>query len=306
MGKTVLVTGGSGFLGSHTANALSRAGYKVRIFDSEPSPYLQDDQTMILGDITDAQTLKSAIQGCDYVYHFAGIADIERANENPVQTATINIGGTVQLLQACLEEHIKRFVFASTVYVYSDSGGFYRASKQASESFIELYQEKFGLDYTILRYGSLYGRRAGAENSIYKLIQSAFEKGELVYNGDPDAVRDYIHVADAARLSVDILDDTYANRHFILTGQERMRVSDLMRMIAEMMPNNPTLKFGEKTLSAHYVMTPYTYAPKLGHKLTSNDHIDLGQGLLDCITDIDEQLRQKNTNDPIVVTASKK
>ncbi len=289
----VLLTGGSGFLGSHTANALTRAGYKVRIFDREESPYKLPEQEMVIGDITDRAALEKALKGCDYVYHLAGIADIGDAGKDPYRTAEVNILGTLGVLEAARNAGIKRFIFASTVYVYSNSGGFYRASKQACEGFIELYQEQFNLPYTILRYGSLYGRRAGPENGIYKLIKSALENGEITYNGDPDAMREYIHVADAAKLSVDILDEKYANRHVVLTGNERLRVADLMRMIAEMLPNKPNLKFGEQNLQGHYVMTPYNYSPKLGLKLAGNDHIDLGQGLLDCIAEFHENAEQQ-------------
>ncbi|MCK5285531.1 MAG: NAD(P)-dependent oxidoreductase [Alphaproteobacteria bacterium] len=286
--ETVLVLGGGGFLGSHTADALSAAGYKVRIFDRTPSPYLSPEQEMIVGDIMDTELISKVVKGCDYIYHFAGIADLEDAKQRPVDTCRINVLGTVQALEAARKIGIKRFIFASTVYVYSNSGGFYRASKQACENFIEEYHKTYDLPYTILRYGSLYGRRAGLKNGINRLIRSAIEDGEIIYNGDPEAMREYIHVNDAAQLSVDILDKKYANRRLMLTGQNRMRVVDLMKMIAEMVPNKPQVNFGEKTLSAHYVMTPYNYNPKLAHKLTSNDHIELGQGLLDCIDDIYE------------------
>lgn len=287
---TVLVLGGSGFLGSHTADALSDAGYAVRIFDREPSAFLRPDQKMIVGDMMDDAALKNAITGCDYVYHLAGIADIETAKGAPLDTANINIMGTLKALEAARLAGVKRFVFSSTVYVYSSSGAFYRASKQACENFIETYKEVYGLDYTILRYGSLYGRRAGPTNGIFKLITSALESGEIVYKGDPDAMREYIHVEDAAALSVQILAPEYANRHLILTGAERMRVADLMRMLAEMMPNKPAFRFGDKELVAHYTMTPYTYNPKVGHKLVRTDHIDLGQGILDCIAEVHERL----------------
>ncbi len=289
--QKVLIIGGSGFLGSHTANALSRAGYAVRIFDHAESRYLQPGQEMVVGDITDSNALSAATNGCEYVYHFAGIADIEEANENPIETCRSNILGTCYALEASVKNQVKRFVFASTVYVYSDSGGFYRVSKQACEGFIESYQKRYGLPYTILRYGSLYGRRAGPTNGIYRLIRAAIETGEITYKGSREAVREYIHVADAARLSAEILDKQYENRHFVLTGQERLRVADIMRMIAEMLPNKPRLNFNEENRdSAHYIMTPYAYSPKIGHKLTSNDHIDLGQGLLDCIADMHREI----------------
>lgn len=288
LSKKVLVMGGSGFLGSHVADALSDAGYAVTIFDMHPSPYLRADQKMIVGDILSPDQLARAMTGMDYVYHFAGIADIEEARGRPVDTCKYNILGTTYALEAARQCQVKRFVFASTVYVYSNSGSFYRASKQAAETLVESYQDVYGLDFVILRYGSLYGRRAGPTNGIYKLIHSGLEKGEIVYEGDPDAMREYIHVCDAARLSVQILDDSYKNRHLVLTGQERLRVTDLMRMVAEMMPGKPCFRAGEKKLAAHYVMTPYNYNPRIGHKLTTNDHVDLGQGLLDCIAEAHE------------------
>lgn len=285
---TVLLTGGSGFLGGYTANALSEAGYKVRIFDHVASPFLLDGQEMIIGDITDLDSVVNAAKGCDYLYHLAGIADIEEAKKRPLDTGTVNIQGTLNALEAARINNMKRFVFASTVYVYSDRGSFYRVSKQACENYIETYQTVYGLPFTILRYGSLYGRGAGPTNGVHRLIQSAMDTGEIVYNGDENAMREYIHISDAAKLSVDMLAKEYENRHMILTGNERMKITDIMRMIAEMLPNNPKIKFKEKILAAHYVMTPYTYNPKLGQKIVKNDHIDLGQGLLDCIAEMHE------------------
>ena len=286
---TVLLTGGSGFLGSYTANALTEAGFKVRIFDCEPSEFLTADQEMIVGDITDLDNVVEAAKDCDYIYHLAGIADIEEAKERPIDTGRINIVGTINALEAARINNIKRFVFASTVYVYSDRGSFYRVSKQACENYIETYKMVHDIPFTILRYGSLYGRRAGPTNGIYKLIKSAIDTGEIIYYGDENAMREYIHISDAARLSVEILDEQYENTHVILTGNERMKIVDIMRMIAEMLPNKPKLKFGEEVMAGHYVMTPYTYNPKLGQKLVGNNHIDLGQGLLDCIAELYEQ-----------------
>ncbi len=290
--KTALLTGGSGFLGSYVADALSEAGYAVRIFDRVPSNYLTSDQEMIVGDVTDTQAVIDAAQGCDYIYHLAGIADIEEAKERPVDTGLVNIGGTINALEAARVHDVERFVFASTVYVYSDRGGFYRVSKQACENYIETYKMLHNIPFTILRYGSLYGRRAGSTNGIYKLIKSAIDTGKIVYYGDENAMREYIHIADAAKLSVDILDKQYENTHVVLTGNERMKVIDVMRMIAEMLPNKPKLSFGEEAMAGHYVMTPYTYNPKLGKKLVSSDHIELGQGILDCIAEIYEQEQQ--------------
>jgi UDP-glucose 4-epimerase len=89
----------------------------------------------------------------------------------------------------------KRFVFASTVYVYSESGSFYRASKQAAERFVEAYYERYGLPFSVLRYGSLYGRRADQRNGIYRLLKQALEQRTIAYEGSAEAMREYIHVS---------------------------------------------------------------------------------------------------------------
>lgn len=289
--EKVVVFGGSGFLGSHVADALSDAGYPVRIFDITPSPYLRADQEMVIGDLLDAAATTRAAEGCAYVYNFAGLADIDDAKNRPLDTVQLNVLGNVHCLEAARIAGAKRFIFASTVYVYSESGSFYRASKQASERFIEVYQERYGLDYTILRYGSLYGRRADFRNGIYRLVRQALQEKRISYSGTASAMREYIHATDAAKLSVQILAPEYANRHLVLTGQERMAVKNLMQMIAEMIPGQETeFEFNENPQPGHYVMTPYGFHPKVGHKLVANDYVDLGQGLLDCLADVYEAM----------------
>lgn len=291
-GDPVIVYGGSGFLGSHVVDALSDAGFRVKIFDRLPSPYLRDSQEMILGDLMDSNAVIKAAEGCRHVYNFAGIADIDDARDRPVDTAAHNVLGNVHALEAARLAGAKRFVFASSVYVYSESGSFYRASKQASERFVEAYHERYGLAYTILRYGSLYGRRADKRNGIYRLLRQALENKSVTYEGSGEAMREYIHVTDAARLSVQVLGEEYANRHLILTGQERMQVKHLLRMISEMIPGGVSVHFGNSRIDGHYEMTPYAFHPKVGHKLVASDHVDLGQGLLDCLAEIHERLHK--------------
>jgi len=284
--KKIVVFGGSGFLGSHVADALSNAGYQISIFDTIDSAYLRDDQQMIVGDITNLDQVSAAIEGAYAVYNFAAIADIDEANDRPIQTAQINVVGAITLLEAARLAGIKRYVFASSVYVFSESGSFYRASKQAAERFIETYHTRYGLDYTILRYGSLYGPRADHHNGIFRMLSAAIDNSSITYAGNGEAIREYIHVADAARLSVKILASEYANRHLVLTGVERLRVHDVMEMIAEILPGDINLEFSSGNPMHHYSMTPYAYRPSSGHKLVGTEFVDLGQGLIECIADI--------------------
>ena len=229
----ILVTGGSGFLGSHVADALSDAAHEVTIFDVRKSPYLRPDQKIVAGDILDQECLRKIVENQDVIYHFAGIADIDECAARPVDTTKYNILGTVQLLEACRESGIKRFVFASSAYVYSDSGSFYAASKRACEAFIENFSKLYGLKYTCLRYGSLYGTRSDERNSIYKFIKQAIQDGKIAYRGTGEEVREFIHVQDAAQISVAILQPEFENQNIILTGTEKMRYVDLLEMTHE-------------------------------------------------------------------------
>jgi len=290
--ERVVVVGGSGFIGSHTADYLSKKGYQVTIFDHTESAYLKSDQDMVIGDILDFDLLSETIKGAKFVYNFAGLADLNQALDNPLQTVKINILGNLNVLEACRIHNISRFIYASTMYVYSREGGFYRCSKQSSEHYVEEYQNVYGLDYTILRYGSIYGPRADETNGVYRIVSAAIKEGRVKYKGDAESMREYIHVEDAARISVDILQPSFKNESVILTGVEPMRVHDLLKMIAEILNlPNESVEFIDGEYNGHYVRTPYAYQPKLGRKYISPTHIDLGQGLLQVITHIDNSTK---------------
>ena len=290
-----LVLGGSGFLGSHVADQLILAGHDVRVFDRESSPWLHPDQEIIVGDLSDQYVLEEAIKDCDAVYNFAAIADLDEALSKPVETAWINVLGNVQVLEACRKARVQRYIYASTVYVYSRDGGFYRCSKQAAEHYVEEYQRSYGLDYTILRYGSLYGPRSDHRNGLWRIVKNALETSIVKYEGSPESLREYIHVEDAAKASVDVLKEEFCNEHLVLTGHEPMRVLDLLEMLREILGfKEGSVNFVPAEHSGHYVRTPYSYQPKLGRKYTPPLHVDLGQGLLELIEEV-QQSRQAST-----------
>jgi UDP-glucose 4-epimerase len=298
--KEALVLGGAGFLGSHVADALSKAGYNVRIFDKIASPYKRADQEMIIGDILDPKALQDAASGCDAVYNFAAIADLNDALYRPIETVNINILGNVYALEACRKHQVKRYVYASTVYVYSREGGFYRCSKQSAESYVEEYQRTHGLNYTILRYGSLYGPRSDESNGLFRIVLSALKTKRVSYQGSPEALREYIHVEDAARASVTILNEEFCNESVVITGQEPMRVLDLLKMLGEIIGlADNAIEFTETNYNGHYVRTPYAYQPKIGRKYISPLHIDLGQGLLQLIGEIKNKMEDVDVHSTV-------
>ena len=282
-----IVFGGSGFIGSHVADHLTEAGYEVIIFDLKPSPYLLPGQEIIIDDILDKKAAFDAVKSCDYIYNFAGMADLDAATTEPLRTIEQNIVGTAILLEGALRSKAKRFVQASTIYVYSDTGGFYRCSKQAAELYIEEYNRKFGLEYTILRYGTVYGPRADSKNSIYRYLKQALADGRIDCGGTGDETREYIHVRDAARLSVDVLADEYRNTQVTITGHHPTRLKDMLHTIREILGNRIEIRFeASETDTPHYNITPYSFVPKIGRKLTTPEYVDMGQGLLECISEL--------------------
>jgi UDP-glucose 4-epimerase len=280
----VCVIGGSGFLGSHVSDELTKAGFEVIIFDSSPSPWqISEKQNMIIGDILDFNSVLEATRDCFAIYNFAAISDLEVAIENPVDTAKINILGNIHALEACLKNNISRYIFASSVYVNSREGGFYKCSKKSAEDYICEYKKKYGLDYTIIRYGSLYGPRSNIHNGLWRIVTNAITNKTIQYQGNPDAMREYIHVQDAARASVDMLKQDFANEKITLTGQEANKVDDLLKMLAEILGLPQQATYLRNIREGHYVRTPYAYEPSISKKYIPDLHIDLGQGLLDLI-----------------------
>ena len=121
--EKVVVVGGSGFLGSHVCDQLSDAGHKVRIFDCVESKWLRPDQDMIVGDLLgESTTLLDVIEGYNVVYNFAAVADLDDALDKPYETAKVNVLGNVMLLETCSKANVQRYIYASTLYVFSREG----------------------------------------------------------------------------------------------------------------------------------------------------------------------------------------
>lgn len=282
--KKIIVFGGLGFLGSHTSNHLMKLGHEVTIFDFKKSKNKTPLGKLIIGDITDKKSVDDAVKNHDIVFHFAAIADIAEAKENTIKTANFNIIGTLNILEACVKYKIERFVFSSSIYVYSDHGSFYRTTKQACELFIQNYSEEFSLDFTILRYGSIYGLNANKFNFISSAIKEALITGEINRKGSGEETRDYINVDDAAKLSCEIISKKYINKFIMITGSQTRKVKEVLNMIKEIFGNRIRINYNEdENYDAHYNLTPYSFKPQIAQKLTPKEFQDLGQGILSCI-----------------------
>ncbi len=289
----IVVAGGSGFIGSHVADALADAGHEVTIYDLRESPYLRADQRFVQGSTLDRECVNEVVAGQDVFYNFAGIPHLDIGLNHPIETVEQNILAPVIALEACRLASVRRYVYASSIYVYSEQGSFYRCSKQAAELYVEEYRRLHGLDYTILRYGTVYGPRADDHNSVRRYLKMALFEGKIKARTTGNEVREYIHVKDAASSSAKILCDEFRNEHVVLTGLHTMKFMDMLSMIREIvgpqveietsLPDPDDPKSGG---SGHFCITPYCFRPRLAKKLVNNPYFDMGQGLLDCIEEI--------------------
>ena len=281
MKKNILIIGGSGFLGSHVSDEFSKKNYKVTIVDKKKSKYINKNQKFINLDLKNIKRLSKEIKKFDIIYYFADIADIQESKKNYMSTINQNLIILTEILKLIVNSKVKNFVYASSLYVFSEAGSFYRATKQCAEILIKEFSKVGNFSYKFVRYGSLYGERAQEWNGISKFISQIKVKGAVTYQGNGKEVRDYVHVKDAAKLSVKIIEDKIHENAVSILGQKSITVDQLFDLLFEISGKKKKVKYLKKINSDdHYGFSPYRYIPENSIKLTSNKSIDLGEGIL--------------------------
>jgi UDP-glucose 4-epimerase len=246
MHGTVLVTGGSGFIGSHVVDRLRVAGYTPRIFDCRPSPWHDDVQTVI-GDLLRADDVLAAARGCVGICHLGAAADVGEVFKHPGPATVLNTTGTLNVLEAARELDIKRVVYASTVWVYSDveadvvdedtllppPAHLYTAGKLSGELLCHSYAELYKLEPTILRFGIPYGPRARPAAVIPQFVDKAVRGIPLSIAGSGDQERAFVYVEDLAEGVVRGLQPEAAGRIYNLAGDEITTIRGLADIVNE-------------------------------------------------------------------------
>lgn len=300
-----LVTGGKGFLGHHILRELLKRGIPAVSYDisEQELPFEEEEQKaeleVVQGDILDPATLSRAMEGCDLVFHTAAIADMDEARRIPVRTMEVNTLGTAHCLEEARKTGVRRFLFASSVYTSGNKGSFYRVSKQAGESLCKTYAGEFGLPFTILKYGSLYGREPNQWNFIYGVCRSLLTTGEFTYMSSPDAEREYIHICDAARETVSAaLSPDYANRTVMITGHQRIKIRELFALIEEILGKKIRITYLPIRQATHYVMTPYSFEADIPVRINLASYVDISEGILDCLHEVQRELGTGTESSP--------
>ena len=243
---SVLVTGGSGFIGSHVVDRLLAAGHAPVIFDVRPSEHHTQDQVpFVCGDLADLERLCDAMRGCDAVIHMAAAADVNAVEGAPLDAEERNARGTLNALEAARRGGVERFIYASTIWVYSDTPAecheeslalqppahIYSATKLAGELYCRSYGELYGLESTILRFGIPYGPRARPTAVIPAFIGKALAGEPLTVAGDGSQSRRFVYVEDLAAGVVAALDPVAAGRTYNLVGAEDVSIAEIAQAV---------------------------------------------------------------------------
>ena len=281
MKNKVLIIGGSGFLGSHVADELIKKNFKVTIIDINHPKNMDKKKKFVKVNNRDISLISKEIKKSNIIYYFADIADIRFAKDNYMKTINNNILNLTKILDSCKKSKIDNFIYASSLYVYSEAGSFYRASKQCAEILVKEFSRIGNFNYKFLRFGSLYGENAQSWNGISQFIDQINKKGFIQYKGNGKEIRDYIHVKDAAKLSVKILERKIDEKAISIFGQKSISVDQLFDLMFEISGKRKKVKYLNKiNADDHYGYSPYRFIPENSIKLSSDTSIDLGEGLL--------------------------
>lgn len=242
----VLVTGGSGFIGSHVVDKLADAGFEPRIYDLRESPHHEPDSVdTVIGDLFDAEALSAAMEDCDAVIHLAAYADVGIVADEPVNAEECNARGTLAVLEAARATGT-RVVYGSTIWVYGASGDglidedaplglpdhLYTASKLAGEMYCTSYAELYDVPCTILRFGIPYGPRARPAAVVPIFVSKALKGEPLTIAGDGLQTRRFVYVEDLAEGVVAGLERGAEGRVYNLAGDETVTIRELADVVS--------------------------------------------------------------------------
>lgn len=264
--RTILVTGGAGFIGSHIADALAVQN-DVRILDNFSAGKEQNlpaDTTLIRGDLGNNEVLESAMNDVDIVFHKAALISVARSIREPITTTRINVESTVRLLEHARQADA-RVVFASSAAVYGQPDHIpiseshqtrptspYGISKLSAEQYLRVYAERYGLPTISLRYFNVYGpRQTGGDYSgvISVFMDQACDGKPLTVHGNGEQTRDFIHVYDVVKANMlAATSDTTGIAYNVGTGQS-VTIAELANYVKNVTGSDSRIEYGEPRVS---------------------------------------------------------
>ena len=249
----IIVTGGSGFIGSNVVKYLSK-DHEVKIFDFKKPNNL--DNEFIQGDITNSKHVINSIKDCDVVIHLAATLGVVNTETNPVLTLDTNLGGTINVLEACKINKIKKIIFSSSSEVYGEPLKIpmdeedkpipmttYGIAKFAAEEYIKAYSKSFGLQYTMFRLFNVYGDQQATDWVLPEFVSKAISNKDIVVHGDGLQTRSFCYVTDISNAFSLTLDKANGQLINIGNNHEPITIKDLANKIIELSNSKSSVKF---------------------------------------------------------------
>ncbi len=263
-GSTILVTGGAGFIGSHTVDALVAGGATVRVLDDLSSgneAFLEqvwDKITFIEGDARDADTLDHAMQGVDSVWHLAANPEVRTGATDPSAHYDLNVGMTWSVLEAMRRNDVKHMAFTSTSTVYGNAAvmptpedygpllpiSVYGGAKLACEALIASYTGTFDIDALLFRFANVVGDRSnhGVTYDFVHKLRANPEELEIL--GDGTATKSYVHISDVVSGMLFAAEHAEAGCHpFNVGSLDGIPVTTIADTVADVMGLKPAYSF---------------------------------------------------------------
>lgn len=270
-----LVTGGAGFIGSNLCESILKLGYKVRCLDNFSNGKMKNISkllsnkcfTLIEGDIVDLNICMQACKGADYVLHQAAWGSVPRSIEMPLFYETVNIQGTLHMMEAARQNNIKKFVYASSSSVYGDhpvlpklegqEGNVlspYALTKRVNEEYGKLYKKLYDLDTYGLRYFNVFGRHQDSDGTyaavIPKFIRALLNDEAPTINGDGKQSRDFTYIENVieANLKACCAESEYGGNAFNVAYGGREYLIDIYNYLCDALGKKIQPKFGSERM----------------------------------------------------------
>jgi len=309
VGKRLVVIGGAGLIGSHTVDCLLQEDVReIVIYDNfcrgthdNLAHALRDPRVKIFeigGDVCQSDILAAALKGTDGVFHFAALWLLQ-CHEFPRSAFDVNIRGTFNVIEACVQQGVKRLVYSSSASVYGDAveepmtedhpfnnTNFYGATKVAGEQMCRAFHHRYGLNYVGLRYMNVYGPRQDYHGAyiavIMKILDAIDEKKPPVIYGDGSQAYDFVYVGDCARANVLAMTSDVVDRFYNVGTGVRTSIKELVDMILTLTQfrQAPRYEPGGLTFVKNRIGSPERAAADLGFM----SRVELREGLQKLIT----------------------
>jgi len=264
--EKVLIVGGAGFIGSHTADILMERGVNVRVLDNLSSghrsnlPASHPLMEFVEGDMRNAETVKDVMQGISHVVHLAAQVSVVASLEDPEFSAQQNIIGYLNVLDAAKNVGVKRMVYASSAAIYGEPPSLpldeemdvkqlspYGLEKQVNEEYADLYYRLHGFSALGMRFFNVYGPRQDPKSPYAGVIALFMDRIKdnlpLTMNGDGEHTRDFIYVRDVARTNVEALGVDVQGACNVATG-EKTSLNDLVNVLSDITGNKADVTYG--------------------------------------------------------------